>query len=167
MFFPHCPCVCTASLNLVVERAGDKRRKSPLCLFALGEAGLGLGIAVYVTNSVGQFTLVPLMRWTLVALLAAAVLLLASLVVGNAGGIEDWLTGSWPRWLTFAILGGLAIFTFAYVREQTRWRLLRLGSTVFISMLMPILAAPLLWLSSLVTVGLTPLFVRLGRVRDR
>lgn len=34
----------------------------PLCLFALGEAGLGLGIAVYVTNSVGQFSLVPLMQ---------------------------------------------------------------------------------------------------------
>jgi len=111
-------------------------------------------------------TLVPVLRWTLLALVTAAVLLLALLVVGNAGGIEDWLTGSWPRWLTFAILGGLAVFTFAYVREQTRWRLLRLGSTLLISVLMPILAAPILWLSSLVTVGLNPLFLRLGRVRD-
>ncbi|HET9544493.1 MAG TPA: hypothetical protein VFO88_02855, partial [Gaiellaceae bacterium] len=111
-------------------------------------------------------TLVPVLRWTLLALVTAAVLLLALLVVGNAGGLEDWLTGSWPRWLTFAILGGLAVFTFAYVREQTRWRLLRLASTLLISVLMPILAAPILWLSSLVTVGLTPLFLRLGRVRD-
>jgi len=112
-------------------------------------------------------TLVPILRWTLLALLAATVPLLALLVVGNAGGIEDWLTGSWPRWLTFAILGGLAVFVFAYVREQTRWRFLRIGGTLLISVLMPILAAPLLWLSSLVTVGLTPLFLRLGRVRDR
>lgn len=112
-------------------------------------------------------TLVPILRWTLLALLAATVPLLALLVVGNAGGIEDWLTGSWPRWLTFAILGGLAVFAFAYVREQTRWRFLRIGGTLLISVLMPILAAPLLWLSSLVTVGLTPLFLRLGRVRDR
>ena len=52
------------------------------------------------------------------------------------------------------------------MREQTRWRLLRLGSTLLISVLMPILAAPILWLSSLVTVGLNPLFLRLGRVRD-
>ena len=31
----------------------------PLCLFAFGEHGLALAIALYVTNSVGQFTLVP------------------------------------------------------------------------------------------------------------
>ena len=111
-------------------------------------------------------TLVPYLRWILVALLAAAVVLLAALVVGNAGGIEDWLTGSWPRWLTFAILGGIAVLLFAYVREQTRWRLLRLGSVLLISILLPLLAAPILWLTSLVTVGLTPLFLRLGRVRD-
>ena len=34
----------------------------PLCLFAFGEQGLTLGVAVYVTNSVGQFTLVPLLQ---------------------------------------------------------------------------------------------------------
>ena len=34
----------------------------PLCLFAFGEQGLALGVALYVTNSVGQFTLVPLLQ---------------------------------------------------------------------------------------------------------
>jgi predicted permease len=34
----------------------------PLCLFAFGEQGLALAIALYVTNSVGQFTLVPLLQ---------------------------------------------------------------------------------------------------------
>jgi len=34
----------------------------PLCLFAFGEEGLALAVAVYVTNSVGQFTLTPLLQ---------------------------------------------------------------------------------------------------------
>ena len=36
----------------------------PLCLFAFGEQGLGLAVAVYVTNSVLQFTFVPLLQAT-------------------------------------------------------------------------------------------------------
>lgn len=34
----------------------------PLCLFAFGQEGLALAVAVYVTNSVGQFTLTPLLQ---------------------------------------------------------------------------------------------------------
>ncbi|HET7608819.1 MAG TPA: AEC family transporter, partial [Gammaproteobacteria bacterium] len=34
----------------------------PLCLFAFGEEGLGLAVAVYVTNSLLQFTFVPLLH---------------------------------------------------------------------------------------------------------
>jgi predicted permease len=34
----------------------------PLCLFAFGQEGLGLAVAVYVTNSVGQFTLTPMIQ---------------------------------------------------------------------------------------------------------
>mgnify|MGYP003349086191 CR=1 FL=1 len=34
----------------------------PLCLFAFGDQGLGLAVAVYVTNSVLQFTFVPLLQ---------------------------------------------------------------------------------------------------------
>jgi predicted permease len=34
----------------------------PLCLFAFGQEGLGLAVAVYVTNSVGQFTFTPLLQ---------------------------------------------------------------------------------------------------------
>lgn len=34
----------------------------PLCLFAFGQDGLGLAVAVYVTNSVGQFTLTPTLQ---------------------------------------------------------------------------------------------------------
>jgi NTE family protein len=111
-------------------------------------------------------TLVPRLRWTLLGLVVLGLALLAALVIGNAGGIEDWLTGAWPRWVTFAIIGGLAVLLIAYVREQTRWRLLRWGGTLLISILLPLIMAPLLWVSSLITVGLTPLFLRLGRVRE-
>jgi malate permease and related proteins len=34
----------------------------PLCLFAFGDEGLGLAVAVYVTNSLLQFTFVPLLH---------------------------------------------------------------------------------------------------------
>src|SRR5688572_653082 len=34
----------------------------PLCLFAFGEEGLGLAVAIYVTNSLIQFTFVPLLH---------------------------------------------------------------------------------------------------------
>jgi predicted permease len=34
----------------------------PLCLFAFGEEGLGLAVAIYVTNSLTQFTFVPLLH---------------------------------------------------------------------------------------------------------
>jgi len=34
----------------------------PLCLFAFGQEGLGFAVAVYVTNSVGQFTLTPMLQ---------------------------------------------------------------------------------------------------------
>lgn len=34
----------------------------PLCLFAFGQEGLGLAVAIYVTNSVGQFTLTPILQ---------------------------------------------------------------------------------------------------------
>jgi predicted permease len=34
----------------------------PLCLFAFGPEGLGLAVAVFVTNSVGQFTMTPLLQ---------------------------------------------------------------------------------------------------------
>jgi NTE family protein len=112
-------------------------------------------------------TLVPPLRWTLLGLVVLGLALLAALVIGNAGGIEDWLTGAWPRWVTFAIIGGLAVLLVAYVREQTRWRLLRWGGTVLISILLPLITAPILWVSSLITVGLTPFFLRLGRVRER
>lgn len=34
----------------------------PLCLFAFGETGLALGVAVFVTTSVGQFMLTPMLQ---------------------------------------------------------------------------------------------------------
>jgi malate permease and related proteins len=81
----------------------------PLCLFAFGEQGLALAIALYVTNSVGQFTLVPLLQARdgfLRTLLATPVIYAA------LGGMTVQLAGiELPGWLdeTIRLLGDLMI----------------------------------------------------------
>jgi predicted permease len=81
----------------------------PLCLFAFGEKGLGLAIAVYVTNSVGQFTLVPMLQSR------ASILktLLATPVIygATAGAIALTTHVALPEWLnaTIEMLGALMI----------------------------------------------------------
>jgi hypothetical protein len=81
----------------------------PLCLFAFGEQGLALGVALYVTNSVGQFTLVPLLqsRSSLARTLVATPVLYAAV-----GGMLVRLANvDLPGWLgdTLRLLGGLMI----------------------------------------------------------
>lgn len=81
----------------------------PLCLFAFGEQGLSLGVALYVTNSVGQFTLVPLLqaRASFARTLATTPVIYAAL-----GGLTIKLAGAGiPDWLdeTLRLLGGLMI----------------------------------------------------------
>jgi predicted permease len=81
----------------------------PLCLFAFGEAGLGLAIAVYVTNSVAQFTLVPLLQ-TRQPL--GKTLLTTPVIYGAvAGALVLTLDLALPKWLdnTAQLLGGLMI----------------------------------------------------------
>jgi predicted permease len=81
----------------------------PLCLFAFGEQGLALGIALYVTNSVGQFTLVPLLQARssfLYTLLTTPVIYaaVAGMGVRVAGvGLPGWLDE------TIRLLGDLLI----------------------------------------------------------
>jgi malate permease and related proteins len=81
----------------------------PLCLFAFGEQGLALGVALYVTNSVGQFTLVPLLqaRTSFVRTLLTTPVLYAAI-----GGMAVKLANlDLPGWLddTLRLLGGLMI----------------------------------------------------------
>src|SRR5262252_353050 len=81
----------------------------PLCLFAFGEQGLALGVALYVTNSVGQFTLVPLLqaRTSFVRTLVTTPVLYAAV-----GGMAARLANvDLPGWLddTLRLLGGLMI----------------------------------------------------------
>ncbi len=81
----------------------------PLCLFAFGDQGLGLAVAVYVTNSVGQFTLVPMIqsRAPLVRTALATPMLYGALV-----GLAVLLAGvALPDWLgeTIRLLGDLTI----------------------------------------------------------
>lgn len=81
----------------------------PLCLFAFGEQGLGLAVAVYVTNSVLQFTLVPLLQ-TRVSLLRTV--LTTPIIYGAVAGLAVLVSGVHvPVWLdnTIGALGGLLI----------------------------------------------------------
>jgi hypothetical protein len=81
----------------------------PLCLFAFGQEGLGLAVAVYVTNSVGQFTLTPMLQsqsspWrTLATTPVVYGALIGTLVL--VGGVEL------PEWVrtTIGLLGDLMI----------------------------------------------------------
>jgi predicted permease len=81
----------------------------PLCLFAFGQRGLGLAVAVYVTNSVGQFTLVPLLqaRVSFVRTLLTTPVLYAA-VLGTLSLRAGWPL---PQWLeeTVRLLGDLMI----------------------------------------------------------
>jgi hypothetical protein len=81
----------------------------PLCLFAFGEQGLGLAIAVYVTNSIGQFTIVPLLQ---ARVSMFRTLLTTPIIYGAIAGLGVLVTDiKVPAWLAATIesLGGLLI----------------------------------------------------------
>ena len=81
----------------------------PLCLFAFGEQGLALGVALYVTNSVGQFTLVPLLQ---ARASFARTLATTPVIYAAVGGMAIKISGAAiPDWLdeTLRLLGGLMI----------------------------------------------------------
>ena len=81
----------------------------PLCLFAFGEQGLGLAVAIYVTNSVLQFTFVPLLQ-TRVSIVRTV--FTTPIIYGAIGGLGVLLAGvPVPEWLgnTIGALGGLLI----------------------------------------------------------
>lgn len=80
-----------------------------VCFFAFGEEGLGLAVAVFVANSIGQFTLTPMLqsgRSPLRTLVTTPVIYGA--VIGSALLIGG---ASLPEWIarTVELLGGLLI----------------------------------------------------------
>ena len=81
----------------------------PLCLFAFGEEGLGLAVAIYVTNSLLQFTFVPLLH-TRVSMLRTV--FGTPMLYGAAAGLAVLLSGvRVPIWLatTLESIGALLI----------------------------------------------------------
>ena len=81
----------------------------PLSLFAFGEEGLGLAVAVYVVNSVAQFTLTPMLQSGQPALRALATTPVAyGALIGAALLAAD---ATLPVWLdsTIGLLGDLMI----------------------------------------------------------
>ena len=81
----------------------------PLCLFAFGEAGLALAIAVFTVNSVAQFTLGAALasgEWSVRRLLHTPI------VYAIVAALAFMLTGTRsPDWLhnTTSLMGGVAI----------------------------------------------------------
>ncbi|HEY7671346.1 MAG TPA: AEC family transporter [Gammaproteobacteria bacterium] len=81
----------------------------PLCLFAFGQEGLGLAVAVFVTNSVGQFTMTPLLQsrtspWRTLAT--------TPVIYGAVIGAAVLVSGATlPAWIdtTIGLLGDLMI----------------------------------------------------------
>jgi malate permease and related proteins len=81
----------------------------PLCLFAFGEEGLGLAVAIYVTNSLLQFTFVPLLH-TRVSVLRT--LFSTPMLYAAVAGLAVVLTETHvPTWLadTLEAIGALLI----------------------------------------------------------
>lgn len=81
----------------------------PLALFAFGEQGLAFAVAVYVTNSVGQFTLTPMLQSGSAPLKTLAT---TPVVYGAAIGAIILVTGvDLPDWTqaTIGLLGDLMI----------------------------------------------------------
>jgi len=81
----------------------------PLCLFAFGQEGLGLAVAVYVTNSVGQFTLTPMLQSQESPLKTLATTpVVYGALIGTAVLFSD---ATLPEWVmtTIGLLGSLMI----------------------------------------------------------
>jgi predicted permease len=81
----------------------------PLCLFAFGEEGLGLAVAIYVTNSLLQFTFVPMLHSRVSALRTLAT---TPMLYGAVAGLAVVMTGATvPTWLanTLGSIGDLLI----------------------------------------------------------
>jgi malate permease and related proteins len=81
----------------------------PLSLFAFGQEGLGLSVAVYVVNSVAQFTLTPVLQSGRPAMktLATTPVVYGALIGAALLGVDAQL----PEWLatTVGLLGDLMI----------------------------------------------------------
>jgi len=81
----------------------------PLCLFAFGEEGLGLAVAIYVTNSLLQFTFVPMLHSRVSALRTLAT---TPMLYGAVAGLAVVMTDATvPTWLanTLGSIGDLLI----------------------------------------------------------
>lgn len=81
----------------------------PLCLFAFGQEGLGLAVAIYVTNSLLQFTFVPLLH-TRVSVVKT--LLSTPMLYGAVAGLSVVTADVHvPEWLqnTLGAIGDLLI----------------------------------------------------------
>jgi NTE family protein len=89
--------------------------------------------------------------------------LLALCGVAAAVALAYW-AAQLPGWLLVALAIAVAALTGLYMAQEIRWKpLRRLADFVFMR-IAPALLAPVLWISSGVTLGLTPTFLAAGRL---
>jgi NTE family protein len=100
----------------------------------------------------------------LVLLLAALVLGIIALVVWS-DSVANAFENEWPIWWSVVPVVGLILLMILYVKERLP-RPFRWIDTLIVSVLLPILFAPILWIVALLTMAFNPLFLWLGRVRD-
>ena len=100
----------------------------------------------------------------LVLLLAALVLGIIALVVWS-DSVANAFENEWPIWWSVVPVVGLILLMFLYVKERLP-RPFRWIDTLIVSVILPILFAPILWIVALLTMAFNPLFLWLGRVRD-
>jgi NTE family protein len=103
-------------------------------------------------------TVLKALGWTIVGALLA-------LLVLRFGEVRDALNTKWPIWWLLLGLGLPLLLIVLYLKERGPI-FIRVPSKLFVSYLVPIVIAPLLWIYSLGAVYVTtPIFNRLGRVR--
>lgn len=119
-----------------------------VCFFAFGQEGLGLAVAVFVANSIGQFTLTPMLQsgsspWkTLVTTPVIYGAVIGTTLLVTDYQLPDWVSG------TVSLLGGLLIpmmllalgntlggFKVARLPFASFWGLVRLAVGLLIAVL--------------------------------
>jgi len=99
------------------------------------------------------------------------VLVLAALALGVIGlvvwsdSVANAFENEWPIWWTAVAVAGVLALVILYAKERLP-RPFRWIDTLLISIILPLLFAPVLWVVSLLTMLFNPLFLWLGRVRD-
>jgi hypothetical protein len=108
----------------------------------------------------------PVYGFAVLTVLLAIVVAGVVALIAYFDSVTNAFENEWPIWWSVVPVVGLLILMFLYVKERLKPRFLRWFDTLIISIILPILFAPILWIVSLLTMLFNPLFLWLGRVRE-